>query len=88
METLKARVPDDQISWTYTMLLHDSEDGGPARIEQSSEPEETNLGSRLVEWLETCQGSWEIRSEEGKVRSYVHFESEEDYVRYCFDWIR
>jgi hypothetical protein len=93
MEVLKARVPYDQIYWTFTLTVRtcDSDEvikEGLPIVEHNYESMILHINEQLEEWLSVCQGAWDIRSSDYKHQTYVYFEREEDYVRYCFDWIK
>ncbi len=93
MEALKARIPSDQIYWTYNLIIRDPnsdevlKEGLPA-VGHDLSTMLLHIDDQLEEWLSTCQGAWEINDREGKEHPHVLFDRKEDYVRYCFEWIK
>jgi hypothetical protein len=88
MESLRARIPDAQMWYTTTMIVRKSSDpevisGEYPLIEHSKEPMEMGFEQSLKDWLKTCSGGWDIVPDSWQ----IEFEREEDYVRYCFDWL-
>ena len=88
MERLRARVPDMQMLGITTMIVRKSSDpvvisNECPLVETSKDPMEMHLNNMMRDWLKTCSGGWDIVPDSWQ----IEFEREEDYVRYCFDWL-
>lgn len=88
MERLRARVPDAQMWGTTTVMVRKPSDpevisGEYPLIETSKEPMVMGFQQSFKDWLNTCSGGWDIVQDSWQ----IEFEREEDYVRYCFDWL-
>jgi hypothetical protein len=95
MFKLGAKVPNDQIYRTFEMIIREPnsdevlKEGSPV-VEHNPDSMLLHINDQLAQWLSTCQGAWDIRdirSADSKDQTYVYFNREEDYVRYCLHWI-
>lgn len=85
MEVLRAKVQEQQVFWTFTMIIK-GQGTAEMEVKQSPDPMQIHIQDGLQKWLESCQGKWEIISHVDKSPE-IEFELEQDYVRYCFDWL-
>lgn len=88
MEKLRAKIAKDQLFFTTYIVVRKPDDPevlieGKPIAEMSSEPMKPCVQEELQHWLSGCAGMWQIIHETWQ----IEFEREEDYVRYCFDWL-
>jgi hypothetical protein len=91
MESLRAKIVDAQVWWSLVAVVRKPDDDevvnqGKPLVEMDTAPMETHINERLQSWLDTCEGRWEIITHIDR-GAEVEFERDEDYVRYCFDWL-
>lgn len=82
-QRLTAGIPAGMMWMGLTMMvvLDDEDQGKVKEIKTNRDDATWNVRPELQSWLDTCEGGYEILA--WKVR----FDLEQDYVRYCFDWL-
>lgn len=86
MSNFTAKVPMGMMHMTLTVQVRyqDLAQTQVESIETDKSSTRLHLNDAMQTWLDdTCVGNWELVPNDWSIR----FEQQQDYVRYCFDWL-